>query len=653
MDVFFVLSGFLITGILYREVVRDGYVHFADFWARRVRRILPAATLVLMVCMLGVLTLAPPFDVWRAASDTGMAAVFMVNWLFARRATDYFAQGGSPSVVLHYWSLAVEEQFYLFWPLVVALAIAARSFSAKIKAVHILIAITLALWATSFWINVYLAGYIEPFAFFKTIPRIWELLTGALIAFFVFDKPPFKSRVMAAVGWTGLGAIVAATLCLSNATQYPGWAALLPVLGTAAVIVAGHGAAGSAWPGQLLTSGPLRFLGRISYSWYLWHWPLMWFGNLFLPHPVFVSKLALFAGSLAVGAASYYFVENPIRHHAILQRSARLSLAFGAVLISISLATASILWWLYANPPILLRDGTIIPIRNVLDDLPRTYFEGCNISQLAASYGPCVYGTPTGFDTVVLFGDSHAAQYFPPLEKAALELGWRLLVRTKSSCPPVEERVWISAFKREYVECDRWKINVLSEIQRVRPTLVIAAWDSDYELVDPTNGGPVKISNATQLAKAGERRLSEDLRRYAKSVVLVRDTPFFPEPPIRCLIDNPRREKKCHWKLTSVLPRFRAPISITNLDPRIDVVDITPEICQSGVCPAVQNDEIEFRDQHHLSASAALRLTPTFMELLQRANRPLAAEHIDSARPTVETKKVGLSGSGRGARASK
>ena len=613
VDIFFVLSGYLITGILYREAAHDGRVHFADFWARRVRRILPAAALVLLVSLVGVVVLVSPLDIRRAAGDIGTADIFMINWQLAWHAVDYLAQNNSPSVVLHYWSLAIEEQFYLFWPLVVALALVAHRLWCKIVVVKLLVVATLVLWAASFGISIYLVGRSAPFAFFTTIPRIWELLTGALIVFLVHGKKPLGSWFSAALGWAGLAAVVGAILLLSSATRYPGWPAILPTLGTAALIVTGAGAG----PARLLTVPPLRFLGRVSYSWYLWHWPFTWFGRQAWPHMNLVGQLSLLAGSLLAGTASYYFVENPARYNPMLLRSARLSLAAGVVMISLSFGAASIVWWLYANPKILLHDGKTIAMQMVLDDIPRIYFDGCHISVRATTYRDCVFGVPSGANTVFLFGDSHAAQYFSPLESAAQQLGWRLVVRTKSSCPPYEATLWNFEYKREYYECEAWRQAVLSEIARTQPTLVIAAAASNYLFVDPATGRPREKSRAT--AAAGERSLASDLLRDAQAVVFVSDTPIFPEAPVRCVAKNPGHEEKCHWSLETILPNFRFPVAVGSLDPRVQVVDLAPDICEGGLCIAVKDGNVQYRDDQHLSASAAMALAPKFAEILKNA----------------------------------
>ena len=615
VDVFFVLSGFLITGLLQREIARNGRISFAGFWARRVRRILPAATLVLLASLIGLIELISPLDIRHSAGDIGAAATFLINWRLAHNAVDYFARSEPPSIVLHYWSLAVEEQFYLLWPAALALALLLHRRLPKTSATGVFMTVTSILWMVSFALTIYLASRNAPLAFFATTTRMWQLLTGALVALLVYRRTPYEHWLLSGIGWLGLAAVLAAVLLLADTNSYPGWTALLPTFGTAALIATGVGG-----PAPLLAVFPLRFLGRISYSWYLWHWPFIWFGNQTTPHMSLIGQLALFIGSFCAGLTSYHLVESPARYNAYLVRSARLSLAFGVLLVAISLAAASITRWVYADPKIVLHDRSVIPISKVRNDLPRIYFDGCHLSEPLTKYADCEFGVPSGVDAVVLFGDSHAAQYFPALESAARQMGWQLLARTKSSCSPTVGALWNFEYRREYYECEIWRRAVLDEIRRKHPKLVIVASDLDYLSTSPTTGQSATASHEVTIAD--ERRLIDDLLRDAQSVVLIRDTPKFPTMPLRCLANNPGREHVCQWQLESSLPKERFPVSLELLDPRVHVADLTPEICENGICNAVRNSIIQFHDDHHLSATGASTLAPQFVELLTRAAAP-------------------------------
>jgi hypothetical protein len=267
----------------------------------------------------------------------------------------------------------------------------------------------------------------------------------------------------------------------------------------------------------------------------------------------------------------------------------------------------------------------------VLNDLPGIYFDGCHLAQPLTAYPDCKYGDPSGEDTVVLFGDSHAAQYFPAVESAARQVGWRLLARTKSSCSPVVGAPWNFEYKREYYECEVWRRSVLNEISQKHPKLVIVASDSGYLSVSPPTGQATTISR--KAAQADERLLIDNLTRNAQFVLLIKDTPNFPVTPLRCLVDNPGREQVCQWQLNTSLPAQRFPVSQEGLDPRVRVADLTPDICGNGICKAVRNSVIQFRDDHHLSATGALMLAPQFVEFLTSAGAATLAPTPGSGFP--------------------
>ncbi len=316
VDVFFVLSGFLITGLLIRERERTGRVSLPAFYARRARRILPAALVVTIGTMLAAALVLPPLDILRAAEDAVAVALSVGNIRFAATATDYFAGTSTPSPFLHYWSLGVEEQFYLLWP---ALLILATRFGRPRLGAGVVLAVVV---ATSLALAIWLTGVAAPWAFYSLPTRAWQLGLGGLLA--IAAVGPVGRRVAvarAAAGWAGLAAVLAGSVLIDASTPYPGVAALLPAVGTAAVIASGSGLRWS--PGRLLAIAPMRFLGRISYSLYLVHWPILILpaAGLALDQELPLEvRLGLALASVAVGAVCWRIVEEPI-HHAVRFRA--------------------------------------------------------------------------------------------------------------------------------------------------------------------------------------------------------------------------------------------------------------------------------------------------------------------------------------------
>ncbi len=335
VDVFFVLSGFLITGLLLRELGRSGTISLPNFYARRARRLLPAALLVLFVTIVASVIMLPPLRVPDIGGDTAAASLYVSNMRFAFQATDYLQAELAPSPVLHFWSLGVEEQFYVFWPAIVMLVgRGASGFGRRVGLTAVVISVVslvLAIWLTT---------ANGPWAFFSLPTRAWELGIGAVLAVSGSRLVAVPVRVAAVLGWAGLGMVALSGVILSVDTPFPGTAALLPTVGSALVIVAGFR------PGRWTAARPLgtpvpRFLGRISYSLYLWHWPLLVLPEAALGHSLrWWERGALVGLAIVLAAMTQRWVENPLRHGRLIGTIPRRNLAM-ALALSVVVATVS------------------------------------------------------------------------------------------------------------------------------------------------------------------------------------------------------------------------------------------------------------------------------------------------------------------------
>ncbi len=338
VDVFFVLSGFVITGLLLREHAASGKTRLLAFYGRRSRRILPAATLVIMLTILA----SYRWLGYLIGNDTARvgrtASLFYANFHFISTGTDYLSSQAPPSALQNYWSLSVEEQFYLLYPtLFILAALSWKRVGIRPKLTILLVFSVMASFAWS----IHQTSANSVAAFFSPFTRAWELALGALVAVASLQLAKLPRTLAAVMTWAGLGGILVAAFTYSSATPYPGAAVALPVISTA-LIVAGGMARPMAGAEVLLRVPPFQWMGKLSYSLYLWHWPILIIAAQHVGHSLSVEdNLLLVFVALGLSVGSYFLVENPIRHWKFLTRSSGRSVSLGALLIALSLALAT------------------------------------------------------------------------------------------------------------------------------------------------------------------------------------------------------------------------------------------------------------------------------------------------------------------------
>ena len=620
VDVFFVISGFLITNHLLSEVYAGGRMRFARFYARRVRRILPASFVVLVATIVASLVLMPPALLGSVMRGAMATALYVPNLLFAWEGTDYLAET-APSPFQHYWSLGVEEQFYLLWPL--ALVLAWRFVRGSRRALAIVVAVLVVL---SFVAGLALTYRSQPWAFFSLPTRAWELGAGALVA---IGGPQLahviRPTVAAVGGWLGLAALAAGALLFDETTAFPGTAALVPVLGTAALIFFGQ--VGSRWaPTALLSVRPAQFIGAISYSLYLVHWPLLvlptYLSGRAVELPLWQSVLLGLAG-VPLAWLLYRFVENPVRTSTFLStRRSWVSLALAAVasVLTIVLAIGVTIYsetrptssdrtaagsGELTTPPVFtdyVPKNLTPSIAAASDDNPAIYADGCHLDAPTVAVQDCVFGDLDADAAVVLFGDSHAAQLFPALERAATDEGFALHVFTKSSCPSA--RVTILDDGVPYTGCDRWREDVVERIAEIAPEVVVMSNFAEYP--DQGAGGIPDAVWSTGLEDT-IAALPETTR-----AVIVGDTPSFSQTPAVCLSANIESAGRCSEPREEAAHLDRAALERRVAESTDSTfVDLTDLLCDATTCGTIIGADLVYRDAHHLTATFSRLLAPT------------------------------------------
>ncbi|EMY36018.1 acyltransferase domain-containing membrane protein [Arthrobacter crystallopoietes BAB-32] len=644
VDVFFVISGFLITGHLLRELRRTGRVSLSSFWAARARRILPASLVLIAVVCLATFFLSPATQ-WERIGSQALASTFYAqNWVLAVEAVDYMASGSSATALQHFWSLAVEEQFYLFWPLLVlAAALLARRRGRSMLA-GILPALAVVA-AASLAFSIWFTATGNPAAYLITPTRIWELALGGLLAVVLRD-PSRHPRLRTLLALAGTGAIVAAALLYDGATSFPGAAALLPVLGAVAVIAAGR-TAGAFSLHPVTDARPVQWLGNISYSLYLWHWPLVvWFRTLADRGPGPLESVLLFGASLALAALSYYFVETPVRRAGWLAQHPKRPIAAGIVAMGLIglLAVAPVqqreqlvaeravqTQELLASPPedfgAAAMDGqadrsfagpekVIVPDPNVAVD-DEFDFGDCVGQKTDAETPECTFDYSGGdgtAPTVALVGDSHAGQWTPALDAIAKERGWRLLTYIHNSCPfNPEPRTLETEGDLECTEPNRGTMERL--LDRGDIDAVVTTYSASSVFEDPGTGQRPGVAGFAQywnqLADAG-------IDVYP---VVDTPTPRAGADPRDCVDLHYGSPERCSQPRDEAFDGKDLTREAAELAPRARVVDLSDEFCGAESCPMVVGNVMIYRDFDHVTRTYILTLTEKLEDALLAARK--------------------------------
>ncbi|MBK5219911.1 MAG: acyltransferase [Thermoleophilia bacterium] len=627
VDVFFVISGFLITRLLLNEVGRRNTISIRGFYARRIKRLLPLSAVLLVSVAILSLVILSPVRIAEVSGDIISSAFYTANWHFAAQSVDYFAQEAEPSPVQHLWSLAIEEQFYLVWPtLLLAVTWFGRRRGHSIRP---------ALWVTlgiifvaSLAFGIYYTGAQPPAAYFSTFGRAWELALGALLALLGVVGMPRRAAVL--LGWAGLAAIVYAVLAFDATTPFPGTVALIPTLGTAALILAG-GALQSrnrATPTGILSTGPARYVGGISYSWYLWHWPLLVFAAALWGPLSVAADIAVVAFSWIPTAITHYVIEEPFRRSKKLVAMPSRAFALGAACMALMVGGALMLDdsqpTLKTAPLSQVKGAAALetevvpqdsaealrpnPLR-AKDDRSQAFYDGCLVGIGGTNSNRCLYGDPDGTKTLILFGDSHAMQYFPPLEQLAMENHWRLIILTKAECTPGEVPIRSMVADREYSQCDAWREETLRRIEMSGSrAMVVMSGDTAYTPYGD-EGQELTGKEGADALEAGYLKTLNRIHRAGLQVTVIRDTPTSSSDVPSCVSEDLQNLDKCAFERVRDWDK-EFDVRAAKRSPHTFLIDVTAEICPGELCRAVIGNALVYRDKSHLTATFARTLSP-------------------------------------------
>ncbi|MEQ9337803.1 MAG: acyltransferase family protein [Miltoncostaeaceae bacterium] len=636
LDIFFVMSGFLITALLVHEAEKDGRIDIPRFFARRIRRLLPSTVAVLAFIMAAAWAIMTPLQREGVAQDVVAAALYVVNWRFVDQQTDYLSAGLDASPGQHFWSLSVEEQFYAVWPFV---AVAALWLALR-KGWPFRLVAGLGVGAIGLALFIYALDHTREAAgaaYFSTLSRGWAFAIGCGIALIpvAWVRMPRWGASLAVVG--GMAALLWCTVTFDETTLFPAPMGLIPVLATAAIILAGVAHADSL-AARALNFRPARFIGRISYSWYLWHWPLLVFAAVLWGDLSWQVNVVVVAVSFLPTMVAHHLVEErfryprtdaarrPRRAFAIAAGCTAAISAIGVVayLSTPSVPTASASEAVGAR--VLLNGGESSLQENAaavrpnpktaIRDRGQADHDGCLIEQDDLRSPACVYGDPRGRATMVLFGDSFAMQYFPALNRIAKARNWRFVVLTKSGCTPADVAMYNSQFRRRYTECERWRRHTLVRIARERPSLVIVG-NSDLHLT-MQDGERLDREPAARALQAGLVRTLRTLRRTRAQVAVIRGNPRSGKDVRGCVSSSLRNLERCAFSKSRGYQHRQVNVRAARAVRGARLIDPSGVLCPGRLCPAVIGNVLVYRNSDHITATYIDTLTPWFAKRLPR-----------------------------------
>ncbi|WP_417554586.1 acyltransferase family protein [Microbacterium sp.] len=628
VDVFFVVSGFLITAHLMREIERTGTVNLFSFWARRIRRLIPAALLVLTASAIAVVAFLPRAVLQQNMSEIAYATGYILNWNLAANSVDYLNSHNTPSIVQHYWSLSVEEQFYLVWPLLILVGIILLRRILRLSPRAAVIAILVAIFFGSLTFSAFETVRSQPSAYFITTTRAWEFAAGGIVSLLPVTAKIAPARRL--LSWGCLLVVIACALRFNSTTTFPGWIATVPVAATAFLLWSGED--GSTWSPQFLTyAGPIQLVGDLSYAIYLWHWPLIVvFLSLEGRHPGWKWSAALVVIVVALSWLTKRFVEDPIRHHRRLAQHQRRTFSLAATAMVVVL-TASLL------PAHLARIADEQFTRSIEAALANT--EGCfgayailnscsnpyawtptvnpaaTAADTYASTGPsstnrcvqgnvkrrlevtCVLSAPANPDKkVVVVGDSHVDTYAAPLQEIARAHSWQLRTTRRAGCSSFAE----TSSTAGDPECAPWGSRQYDSILKSDTDLVIIAIRS------------MLYGEQSDRALADQR--IKQLIASGKQVVILRTVPGMParwpvygtaQKAPECVEANHHNDP-CSWSPPKD-PDWLVQTARMNGIPALDTWQL---LCADGACHTVIGGTIVYSDDNHMATSFALTLRP-------------------------------------------
>jgi len=606
VDVFFVVSGFLITTSLLSKYARDGYIKFSTYVLGLMKRLLPNALIVLIFVVIVGYFILPEARHGETIREIIASLFYVENWQLAVTGTDYLAQDNEQSPVQHFWAMSIQGQFYIIWFLIISATIFLNNkFKTDFK--KLFMAILTILFTVSFFYSIYLTTVNQPWAYFDTRTRIWEFAIGGILMLFIF-KVKLPQSVSFITGWIGFAGLISTGIILDVETSFPGYVALWPVASAVLIMLAGQNPSNFGVE-KMLGSKPMVKLGGLSYGLYLWHWPLLIFYYIIFDTQSvsFLHGLILIILSLLMSYITTMIAEKPIGEF-IYRRKYSLK-SFTPIFALLGVMVISLTLWLSYNqvqssladqlsgdpnyPGALANTeefegyeemDPIPDLGSVKDDQSEPYNDGCHVPPDESEVEICEYGEKNNYNyTIALVGGSKSTHWLPSLQSFSEDESIRILNVTKSGCQfsynPDEDTG----------DCFDWNEDVIGEVSQENPDLVVTLADNGHADEEEVPEGYIN-----QFNRLGEEGIE---------VMAIRDTPYFEEDVAECLSQHGVDTNECDADRNQTVPTDSAWDKLENPPSNVHYVDYTQYICDDETCPPVIGNIIAYMDGSHMTTT--------------------------------------------------
>jgi peptidoglycan/LPS O-acetylase OafA/YrhL len=633
VDLFFVISGFLITSNLFSELQSTGTISLSKFYSRRILRILPASMFVLICTLVLSKYFLSPIQFTNYCWDAIASTFSVVNYRMAITGTDYFASSAIPSPFQHFWSLAVEEQFYLIWPILLILSIKIfgkftpnsipliRKLTNRINLILILII------TVSLYLSYRITSQSQPWAYFGIHTRAWQMAIGSILAINLKSLSKIPNRIAFVLGWLGVVGILLSYFLITEKTLYPSLWALFPTISAGLVIIGNiHKIKYSIE--SFLDNKIVRTIGKVSYSWYLVHWPL--FVLVYYNYGTNLrirQKILIVLGSFLLSCVSYRLIENPVRYSQYFKQKLSRVYGLGLALIILSLLLPTIILvsanFNTKNQSVLgvkeeitsskikftIKESTspkplpanlVTPLQRVNSDMNSECQDGHDTIIPIQKY-KCSYVNNSLTRTIAVLGDSHAQQWLDNIVKFGNKYNYKVVSYTKSGCSMTDIQMTNNDQGRNYIECYSWRKQALLEVQNLRPDVLIVSerlWDtSDI----------YKYKEYANLIKT-----------FSPIVIKIVDTPRSSFEVPECLSKNQTDITKCNTIQSDAYTKLTIADQEVAYNNQVGIKNINPLdwFCLDGICPAVIGNIVVYKDNNHITGTYTNYIYPLFEQKL-------------------------------------